>query len=129
VGYVDPIAGAYGSGGGEGLMYVFLPDGSWQSGWLLTSRLYDCAMRVLVYRDGTLAESDPTTGMVRLDTLTAQIQSEDTCLAEGNYRRELPPDDETLYWVRSSDAYGEVLMLRGPDTSWSLFRPMEETLP
>jgi hypothetical protein len=125
VGYVDPTIGSYSSGGGEGLMYAFLPDGTWQSGWLLTSRLYGCAMRVMVYRDGTLADSDPATGMLQLDTSTAQIDSQDSCSADGNYQRDLPADDETLYWVRSSDEYGEVLMLRGPDTSWSLFRPMD----
>ena len=106
-------------------MYAFLPDGTWQSGWLLTSQLYGCAMRVTVYRDGTLAQSDPTSGMLQLDTATAQIDSQDSCSADGNYQRDLPTDDETLYWVRASDEYGEVLMLRGPDTSWSLFRPMD----
>ena len=125
VGYVDPTIGSYSSGGSEGLMYAFLPDGTWQSGWLLSSQLYGCAMRVMVYRDGTLVGSDPATGMLRLDTATAQIHSEDTCSADGNYDRDLPADDETLYWSRVSDAYGEVLMLRGPDTSWSAFRPME----
>ncbi len=125
VGYLDPTNGSYSSGGGQGLMYAFLPDGSWRSGWLLSSRLYTCAMRVMVYREGALADSDPTTGMLRLDTVTAQIHSEDSCVEAGNYERDLPPDDETLYWVRSSDAYGDVLMLRGPGTSWSVFRPME----
>jgi hypothetical protein len=126
VGYVDPDQGSWSSGGGEGLMYAFQPDGTWESGWLLTSRLYGCAMQVMVYRSGTIAESDPASGSLRLDTALAQIDSQDSCVADGNYRRDLPLDDETLYWARSSDAYGEVLMLRGPDTSWSLFRPMEQ---
>jgi hypothetical protein len=125
IGYLDPSHGSYSSGGGEGLMYTFLPDGSWQSGWLLTSRLYACSMRVMVYREGTLAGSDPTTGMLRLHTVAAQIHSEDSCSADGNYERELPPDDETLLWVRTSDEYGEVLMLRAPDSAWSVFRPMD----
>ena len=126
VGYVDPTVGSYSSGGSEGLMYAFLPDGTWQSGWLLSSQLYGCAMRVMVYRDGTLVESDPAAGMLRLDTATAQIHSEDSCSADGNYDRDLPTDDETLYWARANDTYGEVLMLRGPDTSWSPFRPMDQ---
>lgn len=125
LGYVDPTVGSYSSGGSQGMMYLFQPDGAWQSGWLLTSQLYACTMRVMVYRVGTLAESDPATGRILLDTTTAQIHSEDSCVDDGNYERELPPDDETLHWVRSSDEFGEVLLLRGPDTAWSLFRPME----
>jgi hypothetical protein len=125
VGYVDPDQGSYSSGGSEGLMYAFAPDGSWQSGWLLSSQLYSCLMRVMVYKDGVLTDSDPSTGMLRLATVTAQIHSEDSCSADGNYERDLPPDGETLSWARTTDEYGDVLMLRGPDTAWSLFRPMQ----
>lgn len=39
--------------------------------------------------------------------------------------RSLRPEDESLDWSRGSDEYGEVLLLRGPDTSWRLFRPMD----
>jgi hypothetical protein len=124
VGYVDPDLGSYSDGGSEGLMYAFLPDGGWQSGWLLASQLYGCAMRVMVFRSGVIADSQPSEGLLQLDTRTAQIHSEDTCSVEGTYERDLPPDDETLFWWRTTDDYGEVLMLRGPDTAWSLFRPM-----
>ena len=62
--------------------------------------------------------------MLRLDTATAQIHSEDSCSADGNFERDLPTDGETLSWARASDTYGEVLMLR-PDTSRSPFRPMD----
>lgn len=107
------------------MMYAFHPDGSWQSGWLLTSQLYACLMRVMVYRAGVITGSEPSQGWLELDTSTAQIHSEDTCSQEGNYQRELAHDDETLYWARSDDTYGDVLLLRGPDSSWSLFRPVE----
>ena len=125
IGYVDPDLGSYSSGGGEGLMYGFAPDGSWQYGWMLQSALYSCEMRVMVYRTGVLSASDPTTGMLQLDTLSSQMHSEDTCSEDGNYDKQLPPDDETLIWVRTSDEYGEVLLLRAPDTDFSLFRPMD----
>lgn len=126
IGYVDPDLGSYGSGGSEGLVYAFAADGTWQSGWLLTSRLYGCAMQVMVYRSGVITHSDPAAGLLELAASTAQIHSEDTCSASGNYERDLPLEDETLYWTRSDDAYGEVLLLRGPDTSWSLFRPLHQ---
>jgi hypothetical protein len=124
VGYVDPNLGSYSSGGSEGLMYAFAPDGSWEYGWLLQSALYACEMRVMVYRTGVLSDSDPSTGMIQLDTQTAQMHSEDTCSESGNYDRQLPADDETLIWVRTSDEYGDELMLRAPDTDYSIFRPM-----
>lgn len=124
IGYVDPDDGSYGAGGTQGLMYAFGPDGGWQSGWLLSSQLYACRMRVVVYRSGVISESDPSVGLLELDATTAQIHSEDDCSDDGNYDRDLPLDHETLYWMRSTDPYGEVLMLRGPDTAWSLFRPM-----
>ncbi len=125
VGYLDPNQGSYASGGSQGLMYAFASDGAWQSGWLLTSQLYACRMQVLVYRQGLITASDPTLGMLRLATLTAQIRSVDDCSADGNYQRELPHDSEDLYWSRTTDAYGDVLLLRGPDTTWSQFRPMD----
>jgi hypothetical protein len=124
VGYVDPNLGSYSSGGSEGLMYAFAPDGSWEYGWLLQSALYACEMRVMVYRTGVLSDSDPSTGMIQLDTQTAQMHSEDTCSESGNYDKQLPADDETLIWVRTSDEYGDELMLRAPDTDYSIFRPM-----
>ncbi len=124
VGYVDPNLGSYSSGGSEGLMYAFAPDGSWEYGWLLQSALYTCQMRVMVYRTGVLSDSDPSTGMIQLDTQTAQMHSEDTCSESDNYDKQLPADDETLIWVRTSDEYGDVLMLRAPDTDYSIFRPM-----
>lgn len=126
IGYVDPDLGSYGSGGSEGLMYAFAADGTWQSGWLLTSRLYACAMQVMVYRSGLITHSDPATGLLELTASTAQIHSEDSCSESGNYERDLPLEDETLHWTRSDDEYGEVLLLRGPDTSWSLFRPLRQ---
>ncbi len=125
IGYVDPGLGSYSSGGSHGELYAFAPDGTWHYGWLLTSRLYACAMRVMVYRSGVIARSDPAAGVLELDTTTAQIHSEDSCVDDGNYERDLPSDDETLYWSRSTDAYGEVLLLRGPETSWGLYRPLE----
>ena len=124
VGYVDPNLGSYSSGGSEGLMYAFAPDGSWESGWLLQSALYACQMRVMVYKTGVLSDSDPATGIIQLDTQGAQMHSEDTCSEASNYDKQLPPDDETLIWVRTSDEYGDVLMLRSPDTGYSVFRPM-----
>lgn len=99
------------------------PDGSRESGWLLSSRLYACSTQVMVYRAGVIARSDPGLGLLELDTSTAQIHSEDTCVTDGSHHRELPLDDEALYWLRSDD--GDGLLLRGPDTSWSLFRPFE----
>jgi hypothetical protein len=125
IGYVDPNSGSYSSGGGEGLFYAFAPDGAWEFGYLLSSQLYGCAMRVLVYRSGSLAAADPTTHILELDTHLAQIHSEDTCAADNNYERALPPDDETLIWERTSDEYGELLLLRGPATGYSAFRPMD----
>jgi hypothetical protein len=127
VGYVDTDLGSYSSGGSEGLMYAFAPDGTWQSGWLLTSQLYACLMRVMVFRSGVVSASDLMTGQVQLQATTAQIRSEDSCSADGNYERDLSRDDETLFWSRSTDEYGGLLLLRGPDTSWSLFRPMDGT--
>jgi hypothetical protein len=124
LGFVDPNGGSYDSAGGEGVMYRFSADGSWSYGWLLTSRLYACSMRVSVYRQGVLAVSDPAMGMLQLDTLSSTIHSEDDCSEDGNYDHELPADDETLLWQRTTDEYGDVLLLRGPDTSFSAFRPM-----
>jgi hypothetical protein len=124
IGYVDPNTGSYSQGGATGLAYTFNPDGSWESGFLMTSQLYNCAMRVHVYRAGNLVATDPATHIVDLDALVAQMHSEDSCVNENNYDRQLSPDDETLIWERTTDEYGDVLLLRGPDTQYTAFRPM-----
>jgi hypothetical protein len=124
VGYVDPGSGSYSDGGSEGLAYTFLPDGSWQFGYLLKSALYDCQMTVLVFNQGMVTSSDPATHLVELHTDRSQMHSEDTCSAEENYDKELVPADETLIWDRTVDEYGDVLMLRHPDSAFSAFRPM-----
>jgi len=81
-------------------------------------------MRVTVYRAGVIRDADPAARVLELAATTAQIRSEDDCSDAGNYERDLPLDGETLSWFRSADEYGEVLLLRAPETSWSLFRPL-----
>jgi hypothetical protein len=124
VGYADPITGSWTPGNGQGMMFTFHPDGRWEYGYLMGSALFDCRMRVLVYRSGVLASADPAAGVLELDALTASVTSEDNCLADNNYVRDLPAEDETLIWQRSTDEFGEVLLLRGPATEFSTFRPI-----
>jgi hypothetical protein len=125
VGYVDQTTGSYSDGGSEGLAYTFLPDGTWQFGYLLSSALYGCQMRVLVFNEGELASTDPATHLIELRMSRSQMHSEDTCSESGNYDKELAPADETLIWDRTTDEYGDVLMLRHPDTGYSAFRPAQ----
>lgn len=125
IGYVDPNTGSYSDGGSEGIGYTFLPDGTWQFGYLLSSALYSCQMKVLVFNQGEIASSDPDTHLMELHVDRSQMHSEDTCSAAENYDKELVPADETLIWQRTTDEYGDVLMLRHPDTGFSAFRPMQ----
>ena len=126
VGYVDPNSGSYSDGGSEGIGYTFMPDGTWQFGYLLTSTLYACEMRVMVFNQGIITSVDPSTNLMELHTDRSQMHSEDTCSAEENYDKELVPGDETIIWQRTTDEYGDVLMLRHPDTGFSAFRPMQQ---
>lgn len=123
VGYWNPDSGDYGSGSSQAMAWTFHPDGRWQFGFLMTSALYACEMRVLVFREGVIAEVDELTAMVALDTTLAQIHSQDSCVEANNYERDLPPDDEVLIWRRTVDEYGDALLLRGPATDYTLFRP------
>lgn len=123
IGYVDPNDGSYSEGRTQAVAYTFYPDGSWQYGFLTASQLYGCAMRIVVFRQGVVAAVDEVRRTVDLDTQLAQMHSEDTCVAEYNYDRELPPDDETLIWTRTTDQYGDALLLRGPTTDVTVFRP------
>jgi hypothetical protein len=125
IGYVDPNSGAYSDGSTTGLAYTFYPDGTWQYGWLMTSTLYGCSMRVLVFRQGTVAAADETKHYADLDTTLSQMHSEDSCVAENNYDRDLPPDDETIIWERTTDQYGDALLLRSPSSGFSVFRPAQ----
>jgi hypothetical protein len=124
IGYVDPGSGSYSEGRTQGVAYTFYPDGTWQFGFLTTSQLYGCAMKILVFRQGVLAAVDEAARIADLDTQLAQMHSEDTCVAEYNYDRELPPDDETLIWTRTTDEYGDALLLRSPTTEVTVFRPV-----
>jgi hypothetical protein len=124
VGYVDPITGSWTNGNGQGMMFTFHPDGRWEYGYLLGSALFDCRMRMLVYRSGVISSVDVTNRTLELDALSASVTSEDNCLQENNYVRELPADDEMLIWERSTDEFGDVLLLRGPATEFSTFRPI-----
>jgi hypothetical protein len=123
IGYVDPDNGSYSDGSTQGMAYTFYPDGTWQYGWMITSSLYSCSMRVVVFRQGTLSAADETRRYADLDATLSQMHSEDTCVSANNYDRELAPDDETILWQRTRDEYGEVLMLRGPTSGFSAFRP------
>ena len=123
IGYVDPNTGSYSEGRSEGVAYTFYPDGTWQYGYLVNSSLYSCTMRILVFRQGVLAAVDEAAHTADLDTQLAQMHSEDSCVTEYNYDKQLPPDDETLIWTRTTDEYGDVLLLRGPTTDVSVFRP------
>lgn len=125
IGYVDPNTGSYSVGGSEGVGYAFAPDGTWQYGFLITSSLYGCTMRVMVFRTGVVAAVDAPTHLVSPDTQVSQMHSEDDCVESNNYDRELEPDDETIIWERTTDEYGEVLLLRGPTTDYSVFRPAQ----
>jgi hypothetical protein len=125
IGYVDPNSGSYSDGGGEGIGYTFQPDGTWQFGYLLTSALYSCQMKVLVFNEGEITSSDPETHLMELHADRSQMHSEDTCVAANNYDKELAPADEVLVWQRTTDEYGDVLMLRHPDTGFSAFRPTQ----
>jgi hypothetical protein len=125
IGYVDPNTGSYSEGGSEGLRYVFSEDGTWSFGYLITSQLYACLMRVMVYREGIVDYSDPVAHLLHLDARTAQIHSEDSCAADGDDDRDLPPDDEVLLWHRTADEYGDVLFLRSPTSGYSAFRPSD----
>jgi hypothetical protein len=123
-GYADPITGSWTAGSGQGMMFTFHPDGRWEYGYLMGSALFDCRMRVLVYRAGVLASVDLAAHTATLDAQTANVTSEDNCLQDNNYVRELPADDETIIWERSTDEFGDVLLLRGPATEFSTFRPV-----
>jgi hypothetical protein len=123
-GYADPVTGSWTAGNGQGMMFTFHADGRWEYGYLATSALFDCRMRVLVYRAGLLASVDLVAHMATLDAQTANVTSEDNCLQDNNYVRELPADDETIIWERSIDEFGEVLLLRGPEKEFSTFRPL-----
>lgn len=125
IGYVDPGSGSFTDGGSQGIGYAFRPDGSWQFGYLMTSALYGCQMRVLVFNQGELAAADPATHLLQLHTDRSQMHSEDTCSVADNYDKELPPSDEVLIWERTTDEYGDVLFLRHPDSGPSPFRPMD----
>ncbi len=114
IGYVDPGSGSYSDGGSEGNGYTFQPDGTWQFGYLLTSALYSCQMKVLVFNQGEITSSDTDTHLTELHADRSQVHSEDTCSAAENYDKELVPADETLIWQRMTDEYGDVLMLRHP---------------
>ena len=111
-------------GGSEGIAYTFQPDGMWQFGYLLTSALYSCQMKVLVFNQGDITSSDPGAHLMELHADRSQMHSEDSCSAAEDYDKELVPTDETLIWQRTTDEYGDVLMLRHPDTGFSAFRPM-----
>lgn len=125
IGYVDPTTGVYSEGRTQGIAYTFSPDGTWQFGFLTSSQLYGCAMKVMVFREGVLASVDEAAHLAELDTQLAQIHSEDTCVADFNYDRDLAPDDETIIWTRTTDEYGDALLLRGPTTEVTVFRPAQ----
>lgn len=125
IGYVDPSTGAYSDGSTQGVAYTFHPDGTWQYGWMISSSLYGCSMRSIVFRQGTVAAADEAKHWADLDATLAQMHSDDACIAANDYDRDLPPDDETIIWDRTTDEYGDALLLRGPDTAFSVFRPAQ----
>ncbi|MFN8619683.1 MAG: hypothetical protein U0869_02905 [Chloroflexota bacterium] len=125
IGYVDPTTGSYSDGSSTAEAYTFYPDGTWQYAWMISSTLYGCSMRTVVFREGTIAAADEAKHYADLDTTRSQMHSEDACVDANNYDRELPPDDDTIIWERTTDQYGEVLMLRGPNTAFSPFRPAQ----
>jgi hypothetical protein len=122
--YYDPITGGWADTSGTGSSYTFKADGTFEFAFLETSSLYSCTMRILGYRAGP-AVADSTVPALVLRDATHVLHSEDTCVAEWNYDKELELGFEVLYWQRGSDEYGELLWLRRLDTDWSAFRPME----
>jgi hypothetical protein len=123
--FYQPSTGHWDNAGGTGLLYTFKADGTFEYGWRLYSRLYDCETSAMVYRTGTVT-SDPASGTLVLHTLTAKMHSEDNCNASGNYDKNIPLEEETLIYELGTDEYGnEVLWMRGPDTEPSAFHRAE----
>ncbi len=74
---------------------------------------------------GEITSSDGDTHLMELHADRSQMDSGDTCSAAENDDKDLVPADGTLIWQRTTDEYGELLMLRQPDTGFSASLPMQ----
>ena len=112
INFFTPSTGHWDNAGGTGEFYTLKADGTFEYGWRLYSRLYGCAMTVMVYRTGTIV-SNSGQGSLVLRTAYARMRSEDNCNENGNYDKPIEEPDETLLYELGEDEYGyEVLWIQ-----------------
>jgi len=120
--YDGTTGGSWQNAYGSGMFYSLNLDGTFEFGWQAYANVYGCATRGMVFRRGTATVSD---SVITLYDNYAHSSGTDNCAPSGNYSRSIELQRETIILQRGTDEYGnQGMYIRGPETSYSWFRPM-----
>lgn len=106
--YVGTRTGSYAPPSGTQVQYTFQPNSRYEFAMLTTQSTYNCTMKIMVYKTGSV--------IFQGDTLTfvpesAKMTSQDSCNAGFNYEKPFDKDRETYRWRVERDQSGVKMCL------------------